>query len=661
MARERPSKCKPAESCNLNLFLGFFLDGTRNNYGESIANKRYDHSNVARLYSCFPGKSINGVVPGEPKWEHEPDQYTNFFRIYTPGVGSAFDLVDDGGKGIAATLGGAAAYKGEARIIWTLLQAINAIHRFFQKDTLLVSASEARDLYKTISLNKLTLQEMTEYAPESYLSRSARKAFEDILKRLHRAIANNMHGPDGSKPKATDPALVQEIYVSAFGFSRGAAAARVFANWLVALCKLDALLLKRPGHTLGGFPVNFDFLGLFDTVASVGLANTLNTANGHWGWADAELSLRVPHEFKECLHLVAGHEVRRSFPLDSICYNNGPGAGRSEIVYPGVHSDVGGGYNPKEHGKGKDPKGIDMLSRLPLAHMYRAARLAGVPLKLDLVKQESVKEDFRIAPETINAFNQYLSHARTTTGTLTEVMREQCKFYILWRKMRRHSGPTPLAKTRSFEDARPEDRNDLRCANEEFEEEIAEYERWRDDYLNPVGNENDPRTWAQTRRDRKSIPVQPPGFRNRRENEWMEITRFWGEEVLPAGMEKFFDDYVHDSRAAFKLTGREASEVKDYLESLVRMLVDHERNPHADHRVDPLTPEERKLAEIYMKTGKVPEMKSDGREPLSAGAGYLRYRKIYAGADDRLISQRPHYRPGTRSATLTRKPEEEAA
>jgi hypothetical protein len=661
LARERPPKCDPGASCNLNLFLGFFLDGTRNNYGKSIKDGLYDYSNVARLYSCFPGKGIKGVVPGEPEWKHQPDQYTNFFRIYTPGVGTKFDLVGDSGEGKDKTLGGAAAYKGEPRIIWTLIQAINTIHRFFQKDALLISANEARDLYKTITLDMRTLEEMTEHAPEPYQSRSARKAFEDILKRLHRAVASNMRGADGSKPKATDPALVQEIYVSAFGFSRGAAAARVFANWLVALCKLDAMILKRPGHTLAGFPVNFDFLGLFDTVASVGLANTLNTANGHWGWADAELSLRVPHEFKECLHLVAGHEQRRSFPLDSISFNKAPGAGRSEVVYPGVHSDVGGGYNPKEHGKGKDAKGSDMLSRLPLAHMYRAARLAGVPLKLDLVEQESVKDDFRIAPETIAAFNQYLSHAKTATGTLTEIMREQCKFYMLWRKLRRESGQVSLVKTRSFEAAEPEDRSDLRYANEEFEDEIAQYERWRDEYLNPVENENDPRTWGQVRRDPKDITAQPPGFRNRRESEWMEITRFWDNEALPEGMEKFFDDYVHDSRAAFKLTGREASEVKEYLASLVRMLVDHETNPSVDQRVDPLTPEERKLAETYMKTGKVPEMKSDGREPLSAGAGYLRYRKIYAGADGMLISQRPRHRPGAQSTKFTRKPAEVAA
>jgi hypothetical protein len=48
LARERPPKCDPGASCNLNLFLGFFLDGTRNNYGKSIKDGLYDYSNVAR-------------------------------------------------------------------------------------------------------------------------------------------------------------------------------------------------------------------------------------------------------------------------------------------------------------------------------------------------------------------------------------------------------------------------------------------------------------------------------------------------------------------------------------------------------------------------------------------------------------------------------------
>lgn len=648
--RESAPIGNPSESCKPNLFFGFFHDGTRNNFGKAIEKGNHTHSNIARLYSCYPGRSVPNVIPREPLWEHAPDQFKNYFRVYIPGVGSVFDLVNDTGVGKDAKLGAAMAYKGEPRIIWSLLQAINNLHRFFKKDAPLVTADEGRKLHRKIQLNKLTLQEMTAESPSREFG-SARSEFETILRSLHKAIQYHMPGPDGGKPQSIDPGWVQQIYVSVFGFSRGAAAARAFANWLVALCKLDAKLLGKPGTTLGGFPVNFDFLGLFDTVASVGLANTFNTADGHWGWADAEVSLREPNEFAECLHLVSGHEVRRSFPLDSISLNNALGSKRAEIVYPGVHSDVGGGYQPQEQGKGKDPTGSDMLSRLPLAHMYRRARLAGVPLKLELVTQQSVKDDFRIAPQTIAAFNQYLSFARTRTGALTDIMREQRNFYIQWRYKRRQLGPTPLEGNAekgiqpidSYLNARTVDKNDLRGANEEFTKEIADYERWRENFRNP--NPMDDCTQRRSIGPRKpeDIAPQPPGFNNRWHDEWEEITRFWGKEFLPDGMETFFDDYVHDSHAWFKLTGTESDDVEGELKSWLRQMKEHEENTRYDGhgKPHPLTSEQRKWALKYERTGQVPEeMKSDGREPAWAGAGYLRYRKIYAGADALLISNR---------------------
>ncbi len=640
LQREAAPTGQPGSLCKPNLFFGFFHDGTRNNYGKAISKKNHAHSNVARLYSCYPGRSVPNVIPGEPAWEHEPTQFKNFFRVYTPGVGSIFEQIGDTGEGKDATLGAAMAYKGEPRITWTLLQAVNNLHRFFKGDNPLVTDKDARNLYPKIRLNKFSLEDMTVESP-SREHGSARREFESILKNLHDAIQYNMPGPDGSKPRNPDPGWVQQIYVSVFGFSRGAAAARAFANWLVALCKLDAMLLKKPGLTLGGFPVNFDFLGLFDTVASVGLANTLNTADGHWGWADAEVSLCVPRDFTECLHLVSAHEVRRSFPLDSISVDGSLGSKRDEIVYPGVHSDVGGGYYPKEQGKGKDETGMDMLSRLPLAHMYRAARLAGVPLKLELVTQQSVKDDFKIAPETIAAFNHYLGCAKTKSGSLTDIMREQRNFYIQWRYKRRQSGPMPLEESKSYQAARQVDMNDLHSANEEFTKEIADFERWRDNFLNPVprsqtyrhGEDDGPRKPEE-------IEAQAPGFDNEWHNEWKEIARFWGKELLSEGMEAFFDDYVHDSRAWFKLTGSEADDVEGELQTWLRKMKEYEENQYYDHRnmPHPLTPDQIRWAREYERTGKVPKMKNGGREPAWSGAGYLRYRKVYAGGDALLIS-----------------------
>jgi hypothetical protein len=309
-----------------------------------------------------------------------------------------------------------------------------------------------------------------------------------------------------------------------------------------------------------------------------------------------------------------------------------------------VHSDIGGGYYPKEQGKGKDETGMDMLSRLPLAHMYRAARLAGAPLKLELVTQQSVKDDFKIAPETIAAFNHYLTYARTRSGPLTDIMREQRNFYIQWRHLRRQRSPAPLEGTASYEAARQEDKNDLHSANEEFTQEIADFEHWRDNYLNSVPPESHPYGWSGGPRRLEESEAQMPGFDNDRYNEWKEIARFWNREFLPEGMDVFFDDYVHDSRAWFKLAGAESDDVEGELQAWLRKLKEYEarKKIEGDSVPFPLGRDEYRWAKMYERTGKVPPMKNGGREPAWSGAGYLRYRKVYAGGDRILISQEEH-------------------
>lgn len=57
---------------------------------------------------------------------------------------------------------------------------------------------------------------------------------------------------------------ITQMHLSVFGFSRGAAEARVFCNWVQRFC----------GGVIGEAKVNLRFLGLFDTVASVGLADS---------------------------------------------------------------------------------------------------------------------------------------------------------------------------------------------------------------------------------------------------------------------------------------------------------------------------------------------------------------------------------------------------
>jgi hypothetical protein len=133
---------------------------------------------------------------------------------------------------------------------------------------------------------------------------------------------------------------VKRIELSVYGFSRGAALARGFVNRILQKCKPDG-----DGWLLDGqHPIVFKFLGIFDTVASFGLPAT--------NLDEADVRLDIPRCVERVRHFVAAHELRFSFPLDTIrARGKYPAGDRIERVYPGVHSDVGGGYSPEEQGR----------------------------------------------------------------------------------------------------------------------------------------------------------------------------------------------------------------------------------------------------------------------------------------------------------------------
>ncbi|MEB0189652.1 DUF2235 domain-containing protein, partial [Pseudomonas sp. Bout1] len=106
--------------------------------------------------------------------------------------------------------------------------------------------------------------------------------------------------------------------------------------------------------------------------------------DGHMDWADGTQQLpdvkKFPEWIKVCRHFVAAHEQRLCFPLDSIRYADGlyPPYAR-EVIYPGVHSDVGGGYPPGDQGKARGGSG-ELLSQIVLHDLYAEAFAAGAPL-----------------------------------------------------------------------------------------------------------------------------------------------------------------------------------------------------------------------------------------------------------------------------------------
>lgn len=120
---------------------------------------------------------------------------------------------------------------------------------------------------------------------------------------------------------------LDSIEIDLFGFSRGAACARHFANDLCAGHASNlGQALQQAGAGLHSVSLRIGFMGLFDTVASIlgpGPAPCLQLAEG--------MARRI-------VHLVAADEHRHNFALTS--------AGAYDLPVPGAHSDIGGGYRP---------------------------------------------------------------------------------------------------------------------------------------------------------------------------------------------------------------------------------------------------------------------------------------------------------------------------
>ena len=146
--------------------------------------------------------------------------------------------------------------------------------------------------------------------------------------------------------ESANPTLkVESVQFDIFGFSRGAAAARHFANEvmkgeqspLAQLLPADSSLFLESFSWRANIDVSINFIGIFDTAAAIG-----SMADGDFSVHDANnpgVNLYLaPDIAKKVVHLVARDERRHNFSLNS--------AGNVDIVLPGVHSDLGGGYLP---------------------------------------------------------------------------------------------------------------------------------------------------------------------------------------------------------------------------------------------------------------------------------------------------------------------------
>ncbi|KAA6168283.1 DUF2235 domain-containing protein [Pseudomonas marginalis] len=376
---------KRHSDCCHSLHISLFFDGTNNNNDNDT--KKNHPSNIAKLFHA----SLRGR-------EAEEDGY---FSYYMPGVGTPFPEIgelDYSEGGLKYATG------GEDRINWALVQVASALSFALTKSG--IDDAVAKTKVEAMSTLKAPLM--------SALGQGNR-----------RRTMNELLAPLQAKTELAKPRVLG-VKLFVYGFSRGAAEARTFVTWLSQLFGTPEGA-EQPVQELAGLPISVEFLGVLDTVASVGIAHAAPFFAGHMDWADDTQLLpdaqRFPKLVKCCRHFVAGFEQRSCFPLDSIRNENGQyPANTYEVVYPGVHSDVGGGYPENDQGKARGGTN-ELVSQIVLHDLYAAAFAAGAPLqvpeevlpktlltqKLWRVMSPMTDREFGLSDELVERFNAWRS------------------------------------------------------------------------------------------------------------------------------------------------------------------------------------------------------------------------------------------------------------
>jgi hypothetical protein len=404
VVKVEPKLLTDCAKCEGNIHLGVFFDGTNNNM--KIDSPDLAETNVARLFKAYLDKNEKG-----------------YFKRYIPGVGTPFPEIREDGK---SKLGNGFAIGCEARVLFGLLWVLNAIHRSafdnssFFNDAQVTALCCSQSLHSSIvraddhtALASLGLENGLRM-PDAIGEGLRENILKDQIKKLEKKLA---------KGRPT----IKECFVDIFGFSRGAAQARVFCHWL------DDLLVDGK---LAGIIVHFRFVGLMDTVASAGFWSSVGAVTGmdggHSGWAEAKY-LRIPPSVDNCVHMLAMHELRKNFPLDTVTVDGVVPPRCQEFAYPGAHSDLGGGYKPGKLGiaVGKDVHEGDSLklSQIPLNHMFECAVAAGAPMDRSVAATARNPTPFAIDPRLQKAFDDFLADSKLTPRAVHEWLQP----YLNWR------------------------------------------------------------------------------------------------------------------------------------------------------------------------------------------------------------------------------------
>lgn len=506
-------------------------------------DKRQDCSAVVHLAYFFDGTGNNRDADNElKKWSNvarlydsaRDEQKNAIYPIYISGVGtrfngkmgwvkSAWTWMQDGALGNGFGAGGDIRLdEGEDQMNLALEKA------------LLVNASKANDEVKKI----------------------AKENKDKGFKKLNEVLGEYR--------------LIKCINISIFGFSRGAALARAFTNRLLKQCKPDGC----DGLTLDGIPVRLVFMGVFDTVASFGLPRKNLTLP----WDERDLI--VDDAVWRCVHYVAGHELRNSFPVDLIRRQGQYSKRMLEKVYPGVHSDIGGGYEVDKQAR------TDNLARIPLCDMSIESVTAGT--RLETLKELEADKPrifarFKVEESTKKAYDLYCGTVGATGASIESQVQKHMAAYYSYRgslerkkcssesrannAMRVAKADAELKAAKAQADAWPDYDPEFGPRSAENKAAIANYQQAKEQH-DQVKKEQHRLDVAEEDIAKEAQAMELAVKNGHDMHMWYGALRYsypaqawmvnaWKTDASQE-MCDFFERYVHDSRTDF-LSGKEPS------------------------------------------------------------------------------------------------------
>lgn len=340
--------------CEIKLRLSFFFDGFGHDEGrKSISVPTV--SNLAKLYFAHRQTRPNLGV----------------YAFYFEGLGASFPArptvqAATGGQllrqGVGAEAAGTTkdvASETASRRVWDGEKAPaalrGALKESFNKRSLFTAGASV--------LAGVTLESWSVTRDSEILAGATGSGVEirlnQALDRLKQAMAEQTQSISG-------------VDIAIFGYDRGAAIARGFANKVVELYlnrETDKLEYRTPRQKKPA-ELRLTFLGLFDSVSSVAERNPVL---GQLPFFKASLGervkLRIPRQVMKIVHMAATHDPRFFMRADRI---EGSGDRFEHYLYPGCQENVGGGLPPGCLGKTND------FAKLPARRMLAAAYRAGV-------------------------------------------------------------------------------------------------------------------------------------------------------------------------------------------------------------------------------------------------------------------------------------------